>query len=196
MVKAVIFDLNGVFIVSKKLSERFHDDYGVNLEEFLVALKVVMGQVRLPDAPEAYDLWKPYLDKWKVNLDRDQFYQYWFKAETENKELVEVAKELKDKGIKIFILSNNFRERTNYYNQQFPDLLNMFDKAYFSWQTGFIKPDERCFKLLLDENNLKPDECLYFDDSKHNIEVAKLLGIGAHVFSDPDELKEILGTRI
>ncbi len=192
MIKAVIFDLNGVFVSSRYLSDRFKEDFNVSNEEFLPALKEVMGKVRLPDAPGVFELWQPYFDKWKVDLSPEQFADYWFKAEHEVPEMTAIARQLKEQGTKLFILSNNFVERTNYYEENFPFLVDITDKCYFSWQTGFVKPDERAYQLILDENDLKPEECLYFDDSDRNVEIARALGLQAFKFEGAEKLKEVL----
>ena len=42
MMKGIIFDLNGVFIQSHKLSDRFKEEFGVQTEVFLSALNDVM----------------------------------------------------------------------------------------------------------------------------------------------------------
>ncbi len=108
--------------------------------------------------------------------------------------MIELAKEIKQKGIKIFILSNNFVERADYYKDNFT-FIKVFDKVYYSWQTGFVKPDSRAFSNLLSENGLRPDECLYFDNSKENVESAQHLGIKSFVFSDAATLKEMLNKK-
>ena len=191
MIKAVIFDLNGVFIQSPKLSDRFREDYGVPTEEFIPALKEIMDKIRRPDAKGAYSYWKPYLEKWKVEMSKEQFYDYWFTAEKEVPELIDIAKKIKEQDKKVIILSNNFVERADYYKENFP-FLDIFDKVYYSWQTGFVKPDPEAYKLLLEENELKPEESLYFDDSENNVKVAKDLGIKAYQYKGPEDLKEVL----
>jgi HAD superfamily hydrolase (TIGR01509 family) len=190
MIKAIIFDLNGVFIQSPKLSERFLNDYKVKVEDFLPALQGIMEKVRMPNAGNAFNYWKPYLEKWDVKLSEDQFFGYWFSAETENLELTDYAVRLKNDGVKLFILSNNFVERANYYKERFPFLEEIFEKIYYSWQTGFIKPDPAAFELLLHENYLQGNECLYFDDSLKNIETAKSFGINAYEFTGIDGIRE------
>ena len=194
MIKVIIFDLNGVFIQSPKLSDRFEQDFGIASEKFLPALKEIMSQVRQPNAGECYDYWSKYLREWGVDLDQNQFYNYWFSAEEEVPELIELAKELKDKEFKLFILSNNFVERANYYAEHFSFLKEIFEKVYYSFITGFVKPDVRAYQNLLKGNYLKGEECLYFDDSEDNIEVAKSLGINAHTFKSVDELKQTLSS--
>jgi putative hydrolase of the HAD superfamily len=72
-------------------------------------------------------------------------------------------------------------------------VFNNIDKAYFSWETGFVKPDQRAYKQVLEENHLKPEECIYFDDSEENIEAAKKLGIKAYKFKGLDGAIKIIG---
>ena len=99
---------------------------------------------------------------------------------------------LKDKGLRLFILSNNFEERASYYNDHFPFLQELFDNVYYSWQTGFKKPDPKCFERIFQETGLLPQECIFFDDSERNIEVAQGLGMKAYLFSTLEEMKNIL----
>lgn len=190
-IKAVIFDLNGVFIKSPKLSDRFEKDFGVSQVEFLPILKTIMAKVRMPKSDTFYSYWKPYLQTWNINFTEKEFYDYCLGAEKENSELIEHVKNLKSRGIKIFALSNNYRERAEYYKKNF-DFLNLFDKIYYSWQTGFVKPNKKAYEKLANENDLDYQECIYFDDSAKNIEVARNLGINAYLFNNETELiKEI-----
>jgi HAD superfamily hydrolase (TIGR01509 family) len=195
MIKAVIFDLNGVFMLSPKLSDRFESDFNVSKEIFLPALSEIMDKVRKPNADPAFNYWKPCIEEWGINFDEKQFWDYWFNAETESPEMIALAKELKQKGIKVIILSNNFKERTNFY-QQYPSLKEAADKFYYSWQTGFIKPDPGAWRNVLEDNNLKPEECIYFDDQDKNLKAAESLGIKAHMFVDAITTKEILKGEI
>lgn len=192
-VQAVIFDLNGVFITSPYLSDRFNQDFGVAKAEFLPALKEVMATVRLPEAVPVYGAWLPYFKQWGIELSENELHDYWFKAESENRAMVDLAKQLQNSGVQLFILSNNFRERAAYYNKHFTFLGELFKKIYYSWQTGFIKPDPQSYQLILKENNLDPATCYYFDDSEQNISAAKSLGItNSHIFKNADQVKEIL----
>lgn len=191
-IKAIIFDLNGVFTLSRKLSDRFREDFGIGEEIFLPVLKEIMAQVRKPGAKDMYSYWQPHLEKWKVPLNENQFLDYWFSSEKENREMIEIAEELKRKGIALFILSNNLRERAKYYKEQFSFLNTLFEKVYYSWQTGFIKPDRRAYQLILEENNLRPEECLYFDDSQTNVDVATALGIESYLFVGSADVKQKL----
>ncbi len=193
MKKAVIFDLNGVLIVSPFLSDRFRDEFGVPEDKFIPVLKSLMAKARLPGAGPLYNLWKPYLDEWNLQMSEREFLDFWFLAEKENTSMVDLVRELKTKGVRLFVLSNNLSERAEYYKKNFPFLDELFEKVYYSWQTGFIKPDPRCYELLLQENNLKPEECVYFDDSAENITVAEGLGIQSYLFTGVEDARQKLG---
>ncbi|NTW62024.1 HAD-IA family hydrolase [Candidatus Saccharibacteria bacterium] len=182
--KALIFDLNGVFVISPKLSERIESDFSVPLDIFLPVLKVVMDHVRQPGAKDVFYYWQPYFQKWGIKFTKDEFAKYCFSAEKPDEELVNLARRLKAKGLKLFVLSNNFRGRTEYYSNNFAFLDEVFDKVYYSWQTGFAKPDTRAWRNILDENNLKAEDCMYFDDSEKNVEAAESIGIESHIFNE------------
>ncbi len=190
--KAVIFDLNGVFLGGELLSNRFQRDFAVDAKEFIKALKEIMPIVRKPKAPSCFSLFKPYLKKWGLKFNKPEFFRYWFSGEHPVIELITYVRGLKKRKIRVFILSNNFKERTKYYRKHFPDIFAAVDKTYFSWETGFVKPDEKSFRFILQENELKPEECAYFDDDGENVVIAKRIGIGAFLYNGFEETKQLL----
>lgn len=195
MIKTVIFDLNGVFIHSPKLSDRFLTDFGVPTEAFLPRLSEIMDKVRRPDAGSSFQYWKPALEEWHIDLSEDEFWKYWFEAEIPSIEMIDLAKSLKDRGLKIITLSNNFRERAEYYGH-YPWMLEVVDKAYFSWQTGLVKPDVEAWKLVLKDFSLQGSECIYVDDQEKNLKVAESLGIQAFSFVSVEDTKREIESLI
>jgi len=53
----------------------------------------------------------------------------------------------------------------------------LFNKSYFSFAEHLEKPNPHFFELILDHEHLLPEETLFIDDSKKNIEAAQALGI-------------------
>lgn len=188
MIKAVIFDLNGIFIQSPKLSDRFEKDFGISADRFLPKLSEIMDKTRQPNAGSSFQYWKPVLEEWDIKMSEQEFWDYWFKVEKVSEEMVNFAKELKTKDIKVFILSNNFKERAEYYGH-YPWIHEVIDKAYFSWESGLVKPNPEAWQLILAENNLKAEECIYFDDQEKNTKASESIGIKAFEFINEQELK-------
>lgn len=191
-IKAVIFDLNGVFIQSPLLSTRFEEKFGVPSQDFVLALKEILDKTRRQNAGRSFIYWQPQLKDWNINITEEELFDFWFSAEKENTEMIELAKRIKQSGIKIFILSNNFVERTEYYKKTFKFLMEIFDKVYYSWQTDLVKPDIKAYQKILTDNNLQPAECVYFDDSNKNIIAAESLGIASYKFQGPLATEKII----
>jgi len=195
MIKAAIFDLNGIFIQSPRLSDRFEKDFKVPTSIFFPKLSEIMDKVRQPNAGKAFTYWEPALKEWGVNLSEKEFWNYWFKTEVSSERMIQFAKGLRNKGVKVFILSNNFKERAEYYGH-YPWLHDAVDKVYFSWQTGFVKPDPNAWTNLLNENHLKPEECLYFDDQEKNLKVAESVGIRSYQFTNEENLENAVREKL
>lgn len=68
---------------------------------------------------------------------------------------------------------------------------HLFEKVYFSYETGIRKPDPRAFRQVLDENGLIPEETLLIDDSQKNIDVAGELGIRTYHLQPPLTLTKL-----
>lgn len=196
MIKAIIFDLNGVFIQSEPLSKRAAEKFGVSEDEFWEVLKAGLKVARQPGADNAFSLWQPGLKKLGMNISEEEFYKLWLSGESVVSEFIEYAKELRKKGIRVFMLSNNFRERTEYYRKNFSEIFENTDKAYFSWETGLVKPAPEAYENIFKEHDLVAAEVIYFDDSEENIRVAGGLGIDAQKFADLDKTKEYIDNKI
>lgn len=84
---------------------------------------------------------------------------------------------------KIFLLSNTNQIHYEYYNSifkkefDFKSLDSIFEKAYYSHQIGYRKPDFKAFEFVLKNSQLEPKETIFIDDNKENIEVANQIGI-------------------
>jgi glucose-1-phosphatase len=110
---------------------------------------------------------------------------------------IELLKNLKKK-FRLFLLSNTNSIHYPVYNKQLkdkfgiPDLSNLFEKVYYSFQMGLRKPDPEIFNRVTIENNLVPDETLFIDDSPLNLEAAEKLGLKTLLFKSSDLLRNVL----
>ncbi len=85
-----------------------------------------------------------------------------------------------------FLLSNTNQIHCDVYTKDLQntygvkDLSHFFEKVYLSHEIHMRKPDSEAFMLILNENNLKPEETLFIDDTEQHIEGAKKVGIITH----------------
>ena len=87
---------------------------------------------------------------------------------------------IKNKGYGIYILSNASDRFYQYFPRFLP--LNYFDGVVVSSDIHMIKPYEGIYKYILDKYKLNPEECLFIDDRKENIEGAEKFNIKVELF--------------
>jgi HAD superfamily hydrolase (TIGR01509 family) len=96
------------------------------------------------------------------------------------------------KNFKLILLSDHAKEWIEYIDK-IHSFLKLFDKKYFSFQSGQIKRENRAFELLLAENNLRASDCLFIDDSLTNIQAAENVGLNVIQFESIQQLKKSIG---
>lgn len=69
---------------------------------------------------------------------------------------------------------------------------SLFDSIVVSSLIGVRKPDKEIFDVTLKSVGAKPEESLFIDDNKANIESAQEFGIKGIVFTDVESLKRDL----
>lgn len=98
-------------------------------------------------------------------------------------------KELKQK-YRLFLLSNtnglHIECVRNKVKQEYAGLEfdTLFHRAYYSHCMGVNKPDPEIFRMVLQNENLCPEETLFVDDTKENVLAAKQLGLQTHHLVD------------
>lgn len=96
-----------------------------------------------------------------------------------------------ERGYRIFYLSN-YSEGLYEMTQDKLSFIEAFDGGVFSYQEKCIKPDKRIYEILLERYQIIPEETLFFDDRKENIETAIKLGMQGVLFT-PEIVKGYLG---
>ena len=76
------------------------------------------------------------------------------------------------------------------------DFLPLMDGGVFSCYVGQVKPDPAIYRTISEKYGLTPEECVFLDDNKANIDAARDFGMnGIHFvsFEQADkELQELL----
>lgn len=106
-----------------------------------------------------------------------------------NNQTIDFIKILRKYGYKTYILSNAPLEIPIFLEKM--DVLQYFDGKIISAIERLSKPDIKIYELLLKRFNLTPEECLFIDDKRENIEAAKKCGLNGYVF-DYNKFDELL----
>lgn len=115
------------------------------------------------------------------------FMNNFYKYRHIQQEVVEIIKNLKKQGYKIYLLSNT---NEHSYEEVIKDIEYLFDGEALSYQLHMIKPYEGIYKYLIDKYNINPEETLFIDDREDNMKTANSLGINGRAVN-PDDVEDI-----
>ena len=102
--------------------------------------------------------------------------------------MVELIKELKESGYKIYLLSNASYRQHEYW-PRVPGY-ELFDGTIISADEKLVKPQPEIYRLLFERFSILPEESVFIDDSTPNAEGAFFCGMNAIVFhNEVDELR-------
>ncbi|WP_460219214.1 HAD family hydrolase [Psychroserpens sp. MEBiC05023] len=189
-IKTLIFDFGDVFINLDKqgaMENALHLFGLKELPEDLIAINSLyeQGLMTTNEFLEFYTTNFPKLSKQSI-IDA---WNYILKDFPNHR--LDFLKQLnKDNNYKLILLSNTndlhiswIKEEVHFYEE----FKTCFDQFYLSHEIGLRKPNTDIYKYVLKHNQLKPEECLFIDDTKENTDTASSLGI--HTWNI-DETKE------
>lgn len=190
MYKNIIFDLGNVLLsfnpkeylngklekgrIERVFKEIFLSEEWVKLDE---------GTITEIEAIEAISLRN---EDYREDIKRA--FENWYDILVPINETVELLKALKEKGYKLYYLSN-FHDIAFKKVKEKYDFFNLFDGGVVSSEDNLLKPDERIYKAILNRYDLLPKESIFIDDTKINVEAAKEANIEGLVFEDANKLK-------
>ena len=198
MIKNIIFDLGNVIINynQKKIINNFtekEEEIKYIYDEIFHAPEwtlMDLGDITNDEAIEIINK----RNEFKYEKLTQEFLHEWYKKQPINRDIVEIAKILKNNGYNLFVLSNMANQTYEYFKND----------EFFSLCTGIVisahehvkKPDEKVYRLLLDRYNLNAEECLFIDDddSGKNYETANKIGIkGRRILpNQAEDVKKLL----
>ena len=104
------------------------------------------------------------------------------------------VQELKRKGYQVLYLSN-FSHKVEMECGDSLAFLPYMDGGILSYKDHLIKPQPEIYQLLIDRFHLVPEECVFLDDTKKNLDAAEEFGIHTVLYTDREsallELKKL-----
>jgi 2-haloacid dehalogenase len=101
---------------------------------------------------------------------------------------VSILKELKEKGYRLYALTNWNDELFNQALKEY-DFLHWFDGRVVSGEEGMNKPEKELYARLLKRFNVDPAEAIFIDDKESNVNAAREIGMDGIVFESPWQLR-------
>ena len=110
------------------------------------------------------------------------------------KEVFPFLVRLKEKGHRIFVLSNTSPVFYELLKDQLYPLNGILDGFVLSCDIKVIKPDRKIFEEILRKYQLDPANCVFLDDIADNTKMAETLGIKAYQVKQRSDVVDILKT--
>ena len=183
MIKTIIFDFGDVFInldkdatqqnlekiQIKELPEHIHSRNRDYEQGFVTSDEI--SDIYRTEFPQLQH--RDFIDSWNSILLDFPEYRLQF-----------LQKLAEKKKFELILLSNtnenhieNIKSRVAFYE----DFKKCFDAFYLSHEIGMRKPNPEIFEFVLEQHELKAEECLFIDDTAENTETAAVLGM--HVWN-------------
>ena len=105
-----------------------------------------------------------------------------------NMAMVEFVRELRRRGVRAALLTNNVREWEPLWRSKLPEVDELFEVIVDSAFVGLRKPDPAIFELTLDRlGGIAAQRCVFLDDLDVNCEAARALGMAAVRFESAEQ---------
>jgi putative hydrolase of the HAD superfamily len=121
-----------------------------------------------------------------------RFREIYFDALHPNEPMIDLMREVKGRGYRMGLLTNNVREWEPLWRTMLP-VDDIFEVVVDSGFVGMRKPDREIYDLTLERmGGPAPEECLFIDDTDVNCETAGKLGMAAvHYLNNEQAIPEI-----
>lgn len=201
MIKAITFDLDGVYFTSESFRD-FKNNHPKKVTNPEIVDQVFFKseetkKFRKGEIDED-TFWSYVKNTLGISLPNSDIFQLLAASYHVQSDVVDLVKKVRSLGYKTCICTNNYPTRIRLLDQKF-SFLSDFDVHVFSYQVGAIKPDPKIYQTLISAVACQPEEIVYSDDKLDNVVAAQNLGINAFVYQDfPDFLSRLrdLGVTI
>jgi putative hydrolase of the HAD superfamily len=100
-----------------------------------------------------------------------------------NDELFAYYRRLRDRGLRLALLTNNVREWEPLWRSKLP-IDDVFETVVDSGFVGMRKPEPGIYELTLERLALPAQACVFVDDLQINVDAAEALGMHGVVYRD------------
>jgi putative hydrolase of the HAD superfamily len=196
-IRAVISDFGGV--LTSPLMESFaawRDRSGILPEELGRAMAQIAakdeGRHPLFELEKGRITEEGFLRRLEAELGGAKlggFRETYFEHLHPNRPMIELMRDLRRRGLRMALLTNNVREWEPQWRAKLPDIDEIFEVVVDSAFVGVRKPEPEIYTLTLERlgDGLRPEHCVFVDDVEVNCQAARELGMRAVQFHDTEQ---------
>ena len=193
MIKAVCFDLDGVFFTENsfrdfKISISDHTNRSGLIDD--VFHGSMMSEFKTNIITEA-TYWDYVRQTLEITLTNEEIFKILRESYELDAQVKRYVCKLREAGYSTCLCSNNFITRIRELDDEFA-FLRHFDTKIFSYEVGVLKPSINIFKILVDQCGYQASEVVYSDDSESNLSKAREVGINTLRYEGFNALKHSL----
>ena len=198
-IRAVISDFGGVLTTPLLRSfAAFKDETGISFATLGKAMQRAAeknGPYPLFELEKGNLTEDEFLELLRENLQAElghrpelhRFRDIYFEALDPNEPMVELMRDLKRRGYRMALLTNNVREWEPLWRSMLP-VDEIFELVVDSGFVGCRKPEREIYDLTLERlGGTDPRECLFIDDTDVNCTAAEELGMSAVHYRHNDQ---------
>ncbi|MFH0731553.1 MAG: HAD-IA family hydrolase [Candidatus Omnitrophota bacterium] len=185
-VKAIAFDfagvvsLDGISVTLRTLKDRLGIDYD-KLEDVFFGSEYFEWTAGKLTKDE---FWQKIRDRLRNEqhvdlfgfMPKDEIEKLWFGAYVIMPGMVELIRNLKDRGYKVILFTNNAKEKFGYAMEKYR-LDDLFDCILNTADINCTKKDKESYEKLVEKSGVQPEEILFVDDKKVFFEHPNNMGI-------------------
>lgn len=199
MIKVALFDVGRVLVASatEAITEDLSQELGLDAatidkiwDEYI---DTSLGCGRI-DEDAFWKSIRQYYNIREVTSSENLLGRAYERELSPNQEVIEVALDLKQRGLMIAILSDTIEPHARALHRA--GIYEPFDRLFLSHETGRRKPDLETFEYVVAELGVRPHQIVFVDDRPENIEAANSLGINGVVYTDPATLRLTIGRLV
>ena len=199
VIKTIIFDIGNVLVDFRW--HQVYESFGLNEEDI----------EKLADATVRHQAW---LDLDQGIITTEEAESEYIKAAPEYREYIERIypdmtpmlvqfeyavpwiQELKERGSRIYILSNWSHPAYEACKDHALNFLPLADGVVFSYKEFVVKPDRKIYEIICSRYDINPEEAVFLDDSEANIISAREFGLNAIHFKSYEQGRAELETLL
>jgi len=181
-----IFDLGGVLInfSTEKLVDTFcnrtNGDYEAIKRLFSPQGLYTVETGRI----SSQEFFTNHVRKIMPNLTYSELIDIYAENFNPNPLTLNLLERLKNKGRKVYMLSNLAEVHRKAAEIRMPELFSLCDENFLSYEMGYHKPEPEIYLETCRRIGAQPQKCVFFDDTAENVEGAIKIGMKSVLYSN------------